>query len=224
LDHNWYTVNDFEKNSDRMKKSKLSDIFLVCAMASGAILVLILIVFILNFKTEGPVVARGVGIVGGMAAQQNANENSRSYFDAGHGYMYQVEDGAVTAVMAYAPSSYPFAFACGSAIMNGSSVNAPLVQGEVLFATYPFGLDPSTQVYPTWNRVTGEYRQIASLDDMGLDPARAQPVLLSDVTGNRIAVEKESCLTMSVAASIVTLLCLLGFGVALIVQRKVARS
>ena len=133
--------------------------------------------------------------------------------------MYEVVDGEVRAVIAYTPSPYPLSFACGSNRMNGSSVNSPLVQGDILFASYSFGLDETNKVYPTWNRVTGEYKMLPALSEMNLDSTLARPVAVSDITGGVISVEKESCLIMSFAALIVIALCFVGFCVALFTDR-----
>lgn len=206
--------------ADMKKSMKLSDVFLACTMASVVVLAIILVAFMLNAKADGPVVGRGVGIIGGMAAQENAKEGDAAYFDAGHGYMYEVEDGEVRSVMAYSRSSYPFAFACGANVMNGSSVNSPLAQGDFLFATYPFGLDESDQVYPTWNRSTGEYQEVRDVAALGLSAALATPVTPEDLTGDQLSVQKESCIEMTAGASIVIVLFFVGFLVTWFATRK----
>ncbi|NBS41698.1 hypothetical protein EBS80_03475 [bacterium] len=167
-----------------------------------ACLLLILAVFTFGFKNDGPIVARGAGIIGGMASRENAKEH-RAYYDAGHGYMYQVESGVVTAVIAQAPSSYPFRFACGTVVPNGSSINFPQRQGDILFSAYPIQ-DGAGESYPTWNRLTGEYALVADLGDLGTGANADTELAAAEIEqAARIRVQNESCLTMSVAASIV---------------------
>lgn len=189
-----------------MQKLNTKEALLACAMASAAILVLILIIFTLNFRSQKATFTRSLGSVGVLAAQENAKEQALTYYDAGHNYVYQVENGTVTAVMAYAPSHYPFAFACGSSIKVGNSVNLPLMQGDVLFQEYPRG-----NVYPTWNKTTGVYKEISNLSEMNLSVSSAKPVSLTGIT-TLVAIQKESCLTMTAGASIVTIGFLIAYG------------
>ena len=190
-----------------MKKIETKELFLAAGVLSVVALVLVLIVFTLNTQREGAGVARGVGIIGVAAEQENATENETTYFDAGHDYVYEVRGGEVSAVVARAPAAYPFAFACGAFVKNGSSVNNPLIQGDVLFQQYPRG-----NSYPTWNRVTGEYREIVSLDELDLDVASAAPASINDAA-TAISVQKESCVDMTAGASIVAIGSFIIFGV-----------
>lgn len=190
-----------------MEKVEARELALAAGLLGIGALVIVLVVFALNAQRQGAGMARGVGIIGVAAQQENAKENATVYFDAGHDYVYEVRDGKVSAVIAQAPSSYPFAFACGAFVRNGSSVNNPLIQGDILFQEYPRG-----NSYPTWNRVTGEYLEISSLDDLNLDVASASPASIAD-TATAVSMEKESCVDMTAGASIVAIGSFVTFGV-----------
>lgn len=197
-----------------MKKLETKEIFLAVGALSAVALVIVLMVFVLNAQREGVGISRGVGIVGVAAEQENAAENETTYFDAGHEYVYEMRDGEVSAVIARTPSIYPFAFACGTFVKNGLSVNNPLIQGDILFQEYPRG-----NTYPTWNRVTGEYREVASLDLLDLDVASAVPVSISN-SAEMISMQKESCINMTAGASIVAVGSFMLFGIIAFVSSR----
>ncbi|MFH1089340.1 MAG: hypothetical protein V1716_02870 [Candidatus Uhrbacteria bacterium] len=198
-----------------MNKKSFYEVFLVFSLLSLGILVMILIIFRLNLQKSGSTVTGGVGAIGSRVAQENTWENNKMYFEAGYGFAYEVEAGQVTAVMAFSSANYPFAFACGTSIKVGSSVNYPLVQGDILFQEFP-----REGVYPTWNRVTGEYKEIVDLAEMNLDVQKANPLPVSEVTGKTIAMQKEACLTSSLGASIVFIISLIGLAVSFFLFKK----
>jgi hypothetical protein len=89
----------------------------------------------------------------------------------------------------------------------GNSVGYPLQQGDYLFSTYP----NAENRYAVFNVKTEEYTTVASLSDVAgvqLDPVQATAITAEDIfsTYERLPLQKESCLTVTVAEVIVIFL------------------
>lgn len=192
-----------------MKEQRPRDIFLAGGLLGAAALVMILFVFFINARRHETGFARGVGIIGVAAEQQNALENETTYVDAGHEYVYALRQGYIDSLVARTASSYPFAFACGRFISDGNFLNAPLRKyGDIVFQEYPRG-----GVYPTWNASNGEYQEVDSLESLHISIDQSSIISPSDITGASVDMQKESCIDMTAGASLVTIASLLVFGV-----------
>lgn len=175
-----------------MKKTGAKEAVFAVLLLITALLIGVLTVYTLNVKSMG--YGNRMTL---MAAQENANETS-TYFELGNNHMIEI-DGSnhFLAVMQYAPSQWPFRFACGNNYASGNSVNYPHQDGAYFFAQ-------NGDTIRILNIETNEYianGTAADLQERGLTLSDANLVTEKEVqeTYPLLSVRKESCFTMTLA-------------------------
>lgn len=185
----------------------------------AAIFVLTLGVFFFNTTSTRDVPVTNTRSLASAIANENAKESSRALYDAGNGYGFLVSPSMVSAVR-YASSRYPCAFACGTYVPAGDSVNFPIASGDVLVAQYP----NADGTYATLDLSTGTYNAATSPTDPAVvATASGTPLTDDDVRAMgypTLSLQKESCLVITMAE--ILLLVVLGGGaaVAMIAEKR----
>lgn len=188
------------------KKISTSTTLYTLAGVAAVIFAVTLVIFVLNFKSSQPATVSGTKSLVRDIEAQNAAETQQLY-KINDDYAFLLGDSGYVAVVKYARSGYPFSFACGTYATVGDSVGYPLQHGDYLFSTYT----NADNKYAVYNTRTSTYQTVASLSeitDAHLDPTTATAITQDFVRTNytALSLEKESCITITMAEVIVVIL------------------
>lgn len=202
---------------------KTNNIFVAFTMLLSVLFVLTLVIFTLNLSREGHQPISGLRSLGGAIAEENGKETMQMY-KVNEQYAYFVDTNYIS-LGKFEKTGYPLSFACGAyqgAI--GASVYAPRVNGDY---AYQQNFDETA-----WNILTistGELTEVQKLSDFtqaNLDPEAEEVTAewIAEQGYKKLAYQKESCVTITLAEIILLGASLLGSGIVALVEYKKAKK
>ena len=201
-----------------------SAVFIAMGIMAAGILGGILLIFSLNLRNPNALPVSNPRTLLGAAAGENAEEQGQLYSLHRNRGIFFTPDLISIVNINEEENIFPFKFACGESMVEGNILTYPQIQGSYLRSKY-VDMDG---MYAVYHLDRDAYYPAASAEFFADEGLREDAWI--DITYENageyidldkpLHAQKSSCVTMSIAASIVTVLFFLIAGVLWLVERK----